>query len=81
VGRKNFGGRKSERGLKVAALFYSLLGSAKLAGMEPKAYLRAMAFAAIRGEELLLPHEASRDARHQDIAATVAAVSDCRRFA
>ncbi len=57
VGRKNFGGCKSERGLEVAALFYSLLGSAKLAGVEPKAYLRAMAYAAIRGEELLLPHE------------------------
>ena len=39
------------------ALFYSLLGSAKLAGVEPKAYLRAMAYAAIRREELLLPHE------------------------
>jgi transposase len=60
VGRKNFGGCKSERGLEVAALFYSLLGSAKLAGVEPKAYLRAMAYAAIRGEELLLPHEYAR---------------------
>jgi transposase len=65
VGRKNFGGCKSERGLEVAALFYSLLGSAKLAGVEPKAYLRAMAYAAIRGEELLLPHEVARDARFQ----------------
>jgi transposase len=62
VGRKNFGGCKSERGMEVAALFYSLLGSAKLAGLEPKAYLRAMAYAAIRGEELLLPHEVARQA-------------------
>ena len=57
MGKKNFGGCRSERGVEVAALFYSLLGSAKLAGVEPKAYLRAMAYAAIRGEELLLPHE------------------------
>ncbi|MFH0902795.1 MAG: hypothetical protein V2A73_19365 [Pseudomonadota bacterium] len=60
VGRKNFGGSKSERGLKVAALFFSLLGSAKLSGVEPKVYLRAMAYAAIRGEEMLLPHEHAR---------------------
>jgi transposase len=57
VGRKNFGGCKSKRGMEVAALFYSLLGSAKLAGVEPRAYLKDMALAAIRGEELLLPHE------------------------
>ena len=42
------------------ALFYSLLGSAKLAGVEPKAYLRAMVYAAIRGEDLVLPHEYAR---------------------
>lgn len=57
VGRKNFGGSKSRRGMEVAALFYSLIGSAKLCGVEPKAYLKAMAYAAIRNEELLLPHD------------------------
>lgn len=57
VGRKNFGGCKSERGMEVTALFYSLVGSAKLAGVDPRAYLKAMVYAAIRGEELLLPHE------------------------
>ena len=57
VGRKNFGGCKSERGMEVTALFYSLVGSAKLAGVDPRAYLKAMAFAANRGEELVLPHE------------------------
>ncbi len=57
VGRKNFGGCKSERGMEVTALFYSLVGSAKLVGVDPRAYLKAMAHAAIRSEELLLPHE------------------------
>ncbi len=57
VGRKNFGGCKSERGMEVTALFYSLVGSAKLVGVDPRAYLKAMAFAAIRGEELVLPHQ------------------------
>ncbi|MBM3484573.1 MAG: IS66 family transposase [Alphaproteobacteria bacterium] len=40
VGRKNHYGSRSERGTKVAALFYTLIESAKLAGVNPKQYLR-----------------------------------------
>jgi transposase len=39
LGRKNHYGSRSERGTRVAALFYTLLESAKLAGVEPAAYL------------------------------------------
>ena len=39
VGRKNHYGSRSERGTRVAALFYSLIESAKLVGVEPRAYL------------------------------------------
>jgi transposase len=39
VGRKNHYGSKSLRGTQVAALFYSLVESAKLAGLEPATYL------------------------------------------
>jgi transposase len=39
VGRKNHYGSRSKRGTEVAALFYSLIESAKLCGVEPKAYL------------------------------------------
>ena len=39
VGRKNHYGSRSERGTRVAALFYSLIESAKLVGLEPGAYL------------------------------------------
>ena len=39
LGRKNHYGSKSLRGTEVAALFYSLVESAKLAGLEPAAYL------------------------------------------
>jgi transposase len=39
VGRKNHYGSRSERGTRVAALFYSLIESAKLCGVEPRAYL------------------------------------------
>jgi transposase len=62
VGRKNHYGSRSKRGTEVAALFYSLLESAKLAGVEPKAYLRAAARAALRGEPPLLPHQLAANA-------------------
>jgi len=39
LGRKNHYGSRSERGTRVAALFYTLLESAKLTGVEPAAYL------------------------------------------
>lgn len=42
---------------EVAAILYSLLESAKLCGVDPKAYLRAAALAALNGEPPLLPHQ------------------------
>ena len=39
LGRKNHYGSRSQRGTEVAALFYSLIESAKLCGVEPKTYL------------------------------------------
>jgi transposase len=56
LGRKNHYGSRSERGTEVAALFYSLIESAKLAGVEPDNYLRRAARAAIRGAAIPLPH-------------------------
>jgi transposase len=47
VGRKNHYGSKSQRGTEVAALFYSLLETAKFRGVDPKAYLIRAARAAI----------------------------------
>ena len=55
VGRKNHYGSRSRRGTEVAALFYSLVETAKLTGDEPKAYLRRAVFAALRGEPIPLP--------------------------
>ena len=57
VGRKNHYGSKSQRGTEVAALFYSLIESAKLAGVDPAKYLRAAVEAALRDGQALLPHE------------------------
>lgn len=39
VGRKNHYGSRSKRGTEVAAILYSLVETAKLAGVEPRSYL------------------------------------------
>jgi transposase len=57
VGRKNHYGSRSRRGTEVAALFYSFVESAKLCGLEPKAYLKRAVIAALRGERIPLPHD------------------------
>ena len=46
---------RRERGL-VQRLLYSAIESAKLAGVEPKAYLRAATHAALQGDPIPLPH-------------------------
>ena len=53
VGRRNHFGSKSERGTEVAAVFYSLLETAKLAGADPAKYLRQAVLADARGEAFL----------------------------
>ncbi|HXS16344.1 MAG TPA: transposase, partial [Polyangiaceae bacterium] len=57
LGRKNHYGSRSVRGTEVAALFYTLIESAKLAGVGPHTYLQAAINAALRGLEIPLPHE------------------------
>src|SRR5439155_425036 len=64
LGRKNHYGSRSERGTRVAALCYTLLESAKLAGVEPAAYLAEATRRAIAPRvhdlELVEPPRASR---------------------
>lgn len=57
LGRKNHYGSRSVRGTEVAALFYTLIESAKLAGVGPHTYLHAAINAALRGAQIPLPHE------------------------
>ncbi len=47
VGRKNHYGSRSQRGTFVAALFYTLIESAELAGVDPGQYLKEAALRAI----------------------------------
>jgi transposase len=54
VGRKNHYGSKSVRGTEVAAIFYSLIETAKLNDVDPAAYLARAAIAA-RRDEILTP--------------------------
>lgn len=53
VGRKNHYGSKSRRGTEVAAIFYTLIETAKLNGLDPAAYLLEAAQTAAHGEILL----------------------------
>jgi len=48
VGRKNHYGSRSDRGTYVAGLFYTLIESAKLHGIEPKEYLQKATWRALR---------------------------------
>lgn len=58
VGRKNHYGSRSRRGTEVASLFYSIIETCKLVGVEPKAYLRAAVLSKLRdGVDFILPHE------------------------
>jgi transposase len=56
VGRRNHFGSKSQRGTEIASIFYTLLETAKLQGVDPARYLREAAIAAARSA-VLLPHE------------------------
>ncbi|HMJ51370.1 MAG TPA: IS66 family transposase [Polyangiaceae bacterium] len=57
LGRKNHYGSRSQRGTEVAALFYSLIETAKLVGIGPQTYLQTATNAALRGAVVPLPHE------------------------
>jgi transposase len=58
LGRKNHYGSRSKRGTEVAALFYSLCETAKLAGVEPGSYLlEATRRALAEPGTVTLPHE------------------------
>ncbi|MBU1947527.1 MAG: IS66 family transposase, partial [Candidatus Eisenbacteria bacterium] len=58
LGRKNHYGSRSKRGTEVAALFYSLLESAKLCGVDPKAYLRTALYESIKNPgTVILPSD------------------------
>ena len=57
LGRKNHYGSRSVRGTEVAAILYTLIESAKLAGVGPQTYLKTAITAALRGQHIPLPHE------------------------
>jgi transposase len=57
VGRKNHYGSKSRRGTEVAAILYSLLETAQIIGVEPKAYLSEATRRIIKQPDaVFLPH-------------------------
>jgi len=65
LGRKNFQGSRSERGTRVAALFYSLIASCSVIGVEPAAYLREAVRRAVSGDRLpFLPSDFKANTQH-----------------
>lgn len=60
IGRKNHYGSRSKRGTEVAALFYSLLETAAMQGVDPAAYLTAATQYAVERNEALLPWDFAR---------------------
>ena len=57
IGRKVHYGSKSKRGTEVAAVFYTLLETAKLRGVNPEAYLKAATLKMLESGEVLLPED------------------------
>ena len=66
VGRKNHYGSKSRRGTEVAAIFYSLVETAKLHDVDPAQYLLEALRAADRGE-VLFPWQLSATENHATV--------------
>lgn len=56
-GRRNYIGARSDRGMMVAARFYTVVESARVNGIDGLAYLRYAAITACRGGDPVLPHE------------------------
>jgi transposase len=57
VGRKNHYGSRSQRGTQVAAIFYSLIETCKLVGINPRAYLSQAVDAALNHQPIPLPQK------------------------
>lgn len=72
LGRKNHYGSRSERGVWVAALYYSLCGTCRLLGLDARAYLHEALIRAARNRgEAFLPSDYKKelDEQKQSIAA------------
>jgi len=57
IGRRNYIGARSERGLIAAARFYTVFESARVCGVDPKAYLRHVVHEQLSSGVVVLPHE------------------------
>jgi transposase len=63
LGRKNHYGSKSERGMKAAAILYSLIETCQLVGVNPRDYLREAVYRAkANPDDAYLPHAMLGDA-------------------
>ena len=70
LGRRNYVGCRSERGMIVATTFYTVFESARVCGATPDEYLRYAAEALLDGRTPLLPHELVAQQRATNAAPT-----------
>jgi transposase len=57
LGRKNYLGSRSDRGMKAAGILYTVLATALQNNLDPAKYVRANIEASLRNEQYPLPHE------------------------
>ncbi len=57
LGRKNFYGFRTINGADVGMFFYSIIGSCKMVGVNPKAYILEMGLKAAKKDLLLTPYQ------------------------
>ena len=65
IGRKNHFGSKSKRGTVVASILYTLIKSAEMSGLDPRAYLRMVVVRKQRGQTAVLPNQVTQDQLEQ----------------
>lgn len=61
LGRKNFAGSKTINGADVAATLYTIIESAKKAGLQPKAYMKYVLEERWHGREPKTPSQIARE--------------------
>jgi hypothetical protein len=57
LGRKNYLGSRSDRGMRAAGIFYTVVATCLQNGLDPAKYMKQAVEAALLGEEQPLPHE------------------------
>ena len=67
LGKRNHYGSRSERGVMVAEILYTVVQTSKLSCLEPKTYTRFAALRQMRGKSVVLPHEVTAEHLREEL--------------